>query len=166
MPDRLMECLEQHLTLPPVIYDPWADEGGALAWLRRRGHYVGSSSFTQKERWALVGPSWDPATYAQEDLQRVRAVDAVVSAPKEPLLDWALPIAAAHIPLVVMLVPTLWFLQPHPARQAWLARLDQEGRLLAVHAGWIGTAARRLTWIVVSQSRTLLRIAARMPSPR
>jgi len=166
VPDRIMECLEQHLALPPVIFDPWADEGGALAWLRRRGHYVGSSSFAQKERWALVGPSWDPATYAQEELQRVRAVDAVVSAPKEPLLDWALPIAAAHIPLVVMLVPTLWFMQPHPARQAWLTRLDQEGRLLAVHAGWIGTAARRLTWIVVSQSRTLLRIAARMPSPR
>ena len=95
-----------------------------------------------------------PETY--RNMQQHQSMDAVVTCPREAVLDLALPLAVKFANMIVCCqVPGHYLTDAPEARMEWLRDMQQQGRLFFIMGLPKGTMGRRRVWLVVFKTRAI-----------
>jgi hypothetical protein len=146
--DSLLEAVGLQTCLS--LLDPFGEEGQVAAALAGAGLRVRVGLRDRAHQHCALLADFYSAVKGRGSLE------AIVSAPWPPLLDFFLPLAVLHATVVTCcLVPLSYVCDSHAPRRGWLARLRAERRLCFVHPRDPDAASRQVSgcvWLVVLAS--------------
>jgi len=95
-----------------------------------------------------------PDTYW--NMRQQQGMDAIITIPKEEVLDLALPLAVKFAYMIVCCqVPGRYLTDAPEARMNWLRDMQQQGRLFFIMGLPRGPMGRRRVWLVVFKTRAI-----------
>jgi len=161
-PEEVLPLLEAvDLSQCACVFDPWAGTGGVGVALRQAGLQVVSNDINRVHDAHYHLDALQPGTYRRVEQDHGR-LDAVVCSPWFRVLDLALPLAVSFAGSVACAhVPGHYLTDAHPARLAWLRRLQAEGRLALILGLPRGAMGRRCLWAVVFRDVATRRLLMR-----
>ena len=146
-----MQCLSEAIDFGCVhsVTDMFAGNGSIIPGMRVITNDVNPRLAADYHYDAL-----QPETY--RNMQHQQGMDAVITSPKEAVLDLALPLAVKFANMIVCCqVPGHYLTDAPEARMKWLRDLQQQGRLFFIMGLPKGTMERRRVWLVVFKTRAI-----------
>ena len=135
------------------IVDPWCGSGGVSAACASRDLGVFKNDINPRHPAHTHLDALQPSFYHSLH-QRGIVPDAIVMSPWFRVLDIALPLALLYATRVVAAhVPGHYLTNAHPARLAFLKRLQKHGRLAVLTGLPRGATGRKCIWLVVFRDK-------------
>jgi hypothetical protein len=131
------------------VVDPWCGTGGVSEACASRGLGVFKNDINPSYPAHTHHDALQPAFY--QSLHRRGVVpDAIIMSPWFRVLDIALPLAVLYATRVVAAhVPGHYLTNAHPARLAFLKRLQRHGRLAILTGLPRGATGRKCIWLII-----------------
>jgi hypothetical protein len=131
------------------IVDPWCGTGGVFAACAERGLSIVRNDINPRYDAEFHMDALQPAFYQALHARGI-VPDAIVMSPWFRVLDIALPLAVLYATRVVAAhVPGHYLTNAHPARLAYLKRLQQQGRLAVLTGLPRGATGLKCIWLLV-----------------
>ena len=129
-----------------TFYDPFAGSGTIAKEFNTAGYSVREND---------VNPAWGHPTTADalQPHSYQLPYDVIVTSPPFEVLDIAVPLLATKAAVAACIhVPGHWISNPRVARQLWLQKLAQQGRVHIVMGIPRGAGNTRCAWVIISPS--------------
>lgn len=134
-----------------TFYDPFAGSGTVAKEFANAGYKVREND---------VNPAWGHTTAADalQPYSYQLQYDIIVTSPPFEVLDIAVPLLATKASVAACVhVPGHWVSNPRVARQLWLQKLAQQGRMHIIMGIPRGAGSTRCAWIVIAPSALKLK---------